>query len=159
MIGKTYVLIHPSLESIKVGYTSTADKRIERFIRRGWEIYRALHFASPALARDVEQATLFQLRHRLHVPQHLPSVALGRALGSTETSSARLVSPEQVWEIVCEEAGRILLSPSLTKPDGRRFNGGTPPRRVPGDTQPYSPIAKKQASLEQASAAASEEQK
>lgn len=44
-------------------------------------------------------------------------------------------------------------------PDGRRFNGGTPPRRVPGDTQPYSPIAKKQASLEQASAAASEESK
>ena len=48
---------------------------------------------------------------------------------------------------------------SADAPDGRRFNGGTPPRRVPGDTQPYSPIAKKQASLEQASAAASEESK
>ncbi|MEU7149186.1 hypothetical protein AB0B15_14290 [Streptomyces sp. NPDC045456] len=34
-------------------------------------------------------------------------------------------------------------------PDGRRFNGGTPPRRTPGDTPPYSPLAKKQASIEQ----------
>jgi cation transport ATPase len=47
-------------------------------------------------------------------------------------------------------------------PDGRRSNGGTPPRRVPGDTIAYSPIAKKQAVLEQTSAtrptAAAEEQ-
>jgi len=43
-------------------------------------------------------------------------------------------------------------------PDGRRFNGGTPPRRTPGDTQPYSTGAKKQAALEQATAATSEEQ-
>lgn len=34
-------------------------------------------------------------------------------------------------------------------PDGRRFNGGTPPRRVAGDTQPYTAGAKRQASLEQ----------
>ncbi|UNZ20608.1 hypothetical protein [Streptomyces sp. 891-h] len=36
-------------------------------------------------------------------------------------------------------------------PDGRRFNGGTPPRRTPGDSQPVSPIAKKQASFERKS--------
>lgn len=34
-------------------------------------------------------------------------------------------------------------------PDGRRNNGGTPPRRRTGDSAPYSPLAKKQASLEQ----------
>ncbi|MGW5426862.1 hypothetical protein ACWET9_06495 [Streptomyces sp. NPDC004059] len=34
-------------------------------------------------------------------------------------------------------------------PDGRRHNGGTPPRRRPGDTAPYSAIARKQAALEQ----------
>ncbi|MEU7032708.1 hypothetical protein ABZ958_03355 [Streptomyces sp. NPDC046237] len=46
-------------------------------------------------------------------------------------------------------------------PDGRRFNGGTPPRRTAGDTPAYSSIAKRQAALEQTSAArnsASEEQ-
>lgn len=34
-------------------------------------------------------------------------------------------------------------------PDGRRSNGGTPPVRRPGDTQPYSEAAKKQARIEQ----------
>jgi chemotaxis protein histidine kinase CheA len=33
-------------------------------------------------------------------------------------------------------------------PDGRRNNGGTPPRRTPGDSQPPSPIARTQARLE-----------
>ncbi|MEU0393832.1 hypothetical protein ABZ208_13815 [Streptomyces sp. NPDC006208] len=44
-------------------------------------------------------------------------------------------------------------------PDGRRFNGGTPPRRVPGDSRPYSPLAKTQARLEQTAHVTSEEQK
>lgn len=35
-------------------------------------------------------------------------------------------------------------------PDGRRFNGGTPPLRRVGDALPYCDAAKKQASLEQA---------
>jgi hypothetical protein len=34
-------------------------------------------------------------------------------------------------------------------PDGRRSNGGTPPRRTAGDTQPYSAGAKRQAAHEQ----------
>lgn len=44
-------------------------------------------------------------------------------------------------------------------PDGRRFNGGTPPRRTKGDTPAYSPIAKKQAALEQVRVAVTEESK
>lgn len=39
-------------------------------------------------------------------------------------------------------------------PDGRRFNGGTPPRRTKGDTPAYSPLARKQAALEQAAVTA-----
>ncbi|MFP8944721.1 hypothetical protein ACLIYM_25260 [Streptomyces fenghuangensis] len=42
--------------------------------------------------------------------------------------------------------------------DGRRFNGGTPPRRTPGDTAPYSPIARKQAAIEQTSKTTAETQ-
>lgn len=42
--------------------------------------------------------------------------------------------------------------------DGRRNNGGTPPRRVPGDSQPNSPVARKQAVLEQTSRKDAEEQ-
>jgi hypothetical protein len=43
-------------------------------------------------------------------------------------------------------------------PDGRRRNGGIPPVRRPGDTQPYTAAAKKQAALEQASANASQKE-
>ncbi|MFE0039418.1 hypothetical protein [Streptomyces sp. NPDC059015] len=42
--------------------------------------------------------------------------------------------------------------------DKRRFNGGTPPRRTPGDCQPPSTIARKQARLERTGKAATEEQ-
>ncbi|MFD8949441.1 hypothetical protein ACFV0B_11360 [Streptomyces xanthophaeus] len=48
--------------------------------------------------------------------------------------------------------------PRVDEGDGRRSNGGTPPRRVPGDTQPISPIARKQAVLEQTTRKPSEEQ-
>lgn len=34
------------------------------------------------------------------------------------------------------------------EPDGRRNNGGTPPVRRPGDTQPYSPLARRQIGVE-----------
>ncbi|MFJ7998992.1 hypothetical protein ACIQ7D_17850 [Streptomyces sp. NPDC096310] len=44
-------------------------------------------------------------------------------------------------------------------PDGRRNNGGTPPRRRAGDTAPYTPGAKKQARLEQTAAQPAEESK
>lgn len=43
-------------------------------------------------------------------------------------------------------------------PDGRRFNGGTPPRRVPNDTPPYSIAARTVASLAALQNPASEEQ-
>ena len=40
-------------------------------------------------------------------------------------------------------------------PDGRRNNGGTPPRRTPGDSQPISPLARNQARIERTSVNAS----
>lgn len=40
------------------------------------------------------------------------------------------------------------------EPDGRRSNGGTPPVRRPGDTQPYSAPAKKQAAIAKTESAA-----
>ncbi|MFD8851840.1 hypothetical protein [Streptomyces sp. NPDC059604] len=40
--------------------------------------------------------------------------------------------------------------------DKRRFNGGTPPRRTPGDTVPYADIARREMSAEQKRAAASD---
>jgi hypothetical protein len=52
------------------------------------------------------------------------------------------------------------IKPRLKKdpeaPDGRRKNGGTPPVRRPGDTQPYSEGARRQIGRETASRKAEE---
>ncbi|WP_329114486.1 hypothetical protein [Streptomyces sp. NBC_01353] len=161
MTGLTYVLTHPGFRAVKVGYTTTKSRRLEYFIRRGWQPYRMLFLATHAMARDVEQATLFELRFRLHVPPYLTETDMNYG-GWSETSSVGLIRPEDVWGVVCEQGAVAFLSPTIGRaPDGRRFNGGTPPRRVAGDTVAYSAIAKKQAALEQTSAvrpASSEEQ-
>lgn len=49
--------------------------------------------------------------------------------------------------IASQKGPRVKRDPEA--PDGRRSNGGTPPRRRPGDTPSYSPLARKQAALEQ----------
>ncbi|MGP4114681.1 hypothetical protein ACTWP5_27695 [Streptomyces sp. 4N509B] len=53
----------------------------------------------------------------------------------------------ELSQVTSQKAPRPKKAPG--EPDGRRNNGGTPPRRVPGDTQPYSAGAKRQASIEQ----------
>ena len=49
--------------------------------------------------------------------------------------------------ITSQKEGRPKKAPDA--PDGRRFNRGTPPRRTPGDTQPYTAGARRQAAIEQ----------
>lgn len=150
MTGITYVFIHPGLQSVKVGYTTPSAKRFGELVRRGWAPYRCLHSKSPKLAREIEQAALFDIRFRLYVPPHLFREQLPGIDGWTETSSLALISAAEVWEIVCLQAALIQMAPAIGRPqDGRRSNGGTPPVRRPGDTQPYSPIARAQARLEQ----------
>jgi hypothetical protein len=157
MTGITYVYTHPGFRAIKVGYTSIRSRRLQELARRGWEPYRTLLLATSDLARQTEQAALFEIRHRLHVPQYLTAAQMVN--GWTETSSLALITASRVWDVVCEQAGQIQLSPSVGRaPDGRRRNGGTPPRRVAGDTQPLSPLARKQAVLEQTTRKPSEEQ-
>jgi len=150
MTGITYVLVHPGFRAVKVGYTSPRTKRLEELGRRGWIVYRRLEVGAPEAARQIEQATLFELRHRLYIPPYLTRTDM-RAFGWTETSSLGLIEAREVWDIVCHQAGLLYLSPHVAGPaDGRRRNGGTPPRRVRGDSLPNSRMARTQARIEQA---------
>lgn len=151
MTGITYVFSHPVLESVKVGYTTPSAKRFQELFRRGWAPYRFLRSESATLAREIEQAALFDIRFRLYVPAHLVREQLLGIDGWSETSSLTLISAAEVWEIVCQQAALIQLAPGIGRPsDGRRNNGGTPPRRVAGQTLPYSRMARTQARIEQA---------
>lgn len=147
MTGITYVLTHPGFRAVKLGYTTTDSRRLEQLGRRGWEPYRTLVAATHELARQVEQAALFEIRFRRYVPQYLTAVEIRH--GWTETSSLGLITAREVWDVVCDQAGAVQLAPVIRRaPDGRRRNGGIPPRRRPGQTLPYSPIARTQARVE-----------
>lgn len=145
MTGTTYVLTHPGYRAVKVGYVSGKSKRLEYLARRGWKPYRHLVVTTGALARQVEQATLFEIRFRLHVPPYLTDAQLVHG-GRTETSSLALVSASQVWDIVCEQAGLIHLNPTVGR--GRWLRVPPPHRRRKGDTQPYSTVARVMARIE-----------
>jgi hypothetical protein len=149
MTALTYVITHPNFRAVKIGYTTPTATRLEEFGRRGWEPYRALEVTNSRIARQIEQMALFEIRHRLFVPPYLTRNEM-REFGWTETSSLGLISAREVWDIACQQAGLLYLSPHVTGPaDGRRRNGGTPPRRVRGDTLPNSRMARTQARIEQ----------
>ena len=148
MSGLTYVLTHPEFRAVKVGCTTSTSRRLEYFGRRGWEPYRSLAVATQGLARQVEQAVLFEIRFRLYIPAFLTEIEM-RYGGWSETSSLGLIAARDVWDIVCEQAAAIVLSPTVGRvADGRRRNGGTPPVRRPGQVAPYHPLARTQARLE-----------
>ncbi|WP_428956197.1 hypothetical protein [Streptomyces sp. cg35] len=149
MTGLTYVLLHPGFCAVKVGFSTPKATRLTDFGRDGWQAYRTLEVTSHGMARRIEQAALFEIRFRRFIPPYLSRNEMSLC-GWTETSSLGLISVRDVWDVVCEQAGLIQLSPHLTgPPDGRRRNGGTPPRRVRGDALPNSLMARTQARLEQ----------
>ncbi|MFD4596754.1 hypothetical protein ACFWPQ_01850 [Streptomyces sp. NPDC058464] len=147
MTGLIYLLAHPDFRALKIGFAAAKSDRLEELGRRGWQPYRTLTVATPELAREIEQAALFEIRYRRFVPHLLTSKEVRH--GWTETFSLSLITVREAWDVLCSQAGLVYLAPHVTgQPDGRRRNGGTPPRRVPGQTLPYSRMARTQARLE-----------
>ena len=142
-IGVVYVLRHPEYRSVKVGVTTYRSKRLHHLWKTfGWVPYKQLRLASKGLAETVEQSTLLHLRHRYKHPVHL-SLALTE--GWTETVSERHMTAEELWDLVCLEAGYMQLAPTVGafKPINHK-----PPRnrRRKGDTPKYVPAAGREAS-------------
>lgn len=146
--GTVYVAVQSDRQSVKVGWMLFSSRRLTELSRFGWALYQRLDVATASLAREIEQAVLFDIRHRLLVPVHLTADELPN--GWTETASAALVSASQMWDLVGNYAGAVHLEPVVRKVPGRRGPKAppTPPRRVPGDTPRYSAIARTQARLE-----------
>lgn len=144
MTAITYIVTHRGYRSVKVGYTEVGSDRLEQLAKLGWEPFRHLHLATPRIARDVEQAALFQIRYRLYVPVHLtPDQMLSG--GWTETVNARLLSAADAWQIVCEEAGAVQMAPVVAA-SGRQHNRPAGQyKRTKGDTPRYVPVARKEA--------------
>jgi chemotaxis protein histidine kinase CheA len=73
--------------------------------------------------------------------------ALSRDAQARMQAATEITPGDSSSQVGSQKAPRPKRDPDA--PDGRRFNGGIPPLRTPGDTQPYSALAKKQAALEQ----------
>lgn len=104
-----YVATHPDFESVKIGCSSKYRRRVKTLGSYGWVHYRALAVPNVDMALAVEQAALFEVRHRLGVPAHLTSDLM--ASGWSETSSARLLPPSSAWDVLCEAAAVMHLLP------------------------------------------------
>jgi hypothetical protein len=69
-------------------------------------------------------------------------------LAQARMKAAMEIAPgDALSQVESQKAPRAKRDPDA--PDGRRNNGGIPPLRTPGDAQPNSPLAKRQASIEQ----------
>ncbi|WP_328903268.1 GIY-YIG nuclease family protein [Streptomyces sp. NBC_00441] len=143
--GVVYVITHPDFRSLKVGFTTTSSKRVEQFMKHGWQPFQRLLVADARLARKVEQAVLFELRHRLHIAPHLTRAHMTHDAGWTETASAALISANELWNLVCEQAGLEQLAPVLRRAPRQRW-GPTPHPRTKGDTPRYARVARIEAS-------------
>ncbi|MFD4322923.1 hypothetical protein, partial [Streptomyces sp. NPDC058548] len=78
-----------------IGTTRLADHR-----RAGWRAIKTQYFDVGADAYDVEQAVLYRLRNELGIPPYLTSSQM-RQGGATETADVDLISPVELWKLVC----------------------------------------------------------
>ncbi|MFD8919435.1 hypothetical protein ACFV0Y_16650 [Streptomyces sp. NPDC059569] len=83
---------------------------------------------------------LMQLRHRLHLPAHLTYDLFPE--GWTETVSQGLIKPDGVWDLVCEEAGRIQMAGVVGAFRPVAHRPTVHHRRTKGDTPKYSSAAR-----------------
>lgn len=142
--GIVYVVSHPGLKAVKVGFSSTGSNRLDGLMGKGWEPYRRLYVSNPALARRIEQAVLFEMRHRHYIPEYLTGDRMNLS-GWTETAVASLVSPQRLWDLVCEQAGAEQLAPRVQRIKVYRPHFTVRGVRSQGDTPRYAPVARREA--------------
>lgn len=139
--GVVYVITHPDFHSLKVGYTTASSHRIEQFMKHGWQPFRQLLVVDGRLARRIEQAVLFDLRHHLHIGPHLTRAHMVHDAGWTETASDCLISAGELWDLVCEQAVTEQLAPVVTRSPFLRTGPVSHPR-TKGDTPKYARVAR-----------------
>ncbi|MFI0901813.1 hypothetical protein [Streptomyces sp. NPDC020983] len=111
----------------------------ERTYKRAWDEIHGAETGTTAETIAARRAA----RHAVRVASNSP-------LSKTEKDANAQVDSQ-----MDPPAGTAPKAPRKSGEDGRRRNGGTPPRRVPGDVQ-YSPVARRQMSAAAKAAKAAE---
>jgi hypothetical protein len=94
-----YLVTHTRLGAHKIGIGATNGRRVQRWLGRGWRIYRAMPFTIGKDAYKVEQGVLNWLHKDLGLRPFLK-----RGDGWTETVDASIIDPIAIWARVEREA-------------------------------------------------------
>jgi hypothetical protein len=99
-----YVLHHAEEGAVKIGIAGTGarNERILKHQRHGWSLCYRLPVDTGARAFAVEQAVLDQL-HRRGWSSYMSTELMPQG-GWTETFDAELISPPQLWRLICLKA-------------------------------------------------------
>ncbi len=100
--GILYFIENSKLSSMKVGITNSEvkEKRLEKFMQRGWRVIKVWSFDNGTEASEVERITLRWIRQDLDLPPHLDSGTIGRQGGWSETFSGDGVSPQSIIKFI-----------------------------------------------------------
>jgi len=99
--GLVYVLVHDSMESLKVGITNTDNEnRLKLLASAGWRKVRDFRFTSGSQAERVEKQFFQVVRGELRIPIHLDSSRMKRTGGWSETMSRDLIGELRAIAII-----------------------------------------------------------
>lgn len=102
-----YLMLHPELNSLKVGVGghSAKNDRIEAHKKYGWVLFKQQSFATGDIAYQIEQETLSWLRVDLGLPKFLVIEQMPQG-GHTETIDASEIDLPTIWAKV-EELSKV----------------------------------------------------
>lgn len=91
-----YLITNSNLSSHKVGIgnhkTKKSDDRLEKFVKRGWEVFHVWEFETGKEAWRIERLIFKYLRKTLKIPAYLSSKDMPVTGGHSETMDAELIS-------------------------------------------------------------------
>jgi hypothetical protein len=97
--GVVYLITHPTLGAHKIGITASGSDRLDKWQRRGWQVYATHHFDIGADAHWVEQSALQWLRTDLGLGPFLRDTD-----GWSETVDAAAIDLATIWQHVSDDA-------------------------------------------------------
>ena len=101
--GYFYLMLHPELNSLKVGIGGSENRfdRIQTHEKYGWMLFKRKDFASGNIAYELEQDVLGWLRVDLGLPIYLAKENMPQS-GHTETVDASEIDLPTIWAKVEE---------------------------------------------------------
>jgi recombinational DNA repair protein (RecF pathway) len=103
-----YLMKNDSFSALKVGIGNhkTRNNRVKEHEKNGWNLIKILDFSIGETAYQVEQSILKNIRLDKSLPPFLRRKQMPQG-GYTETIDGSQITPEEIWEMVESEIGKL----------------------------------------------------